>query len=209
MATKVATLPNVHSWSPTEARTGRTRQRYAADAEGGNVRLCCGCVPVVLSEGGEKRVILISSRKKNWTLPKGGWEKDETAMEAALRETFEEAGVVGDIVDETPLCAINYESCKNASCCRVHFYAMLVTDVLSHWPEEDQRNRIVVSLPEARQLISKPWMHEALDAVEAISFKPSLTPTPARSSDTEAIAEADDAIMQQMKWITAAPGLVP
>lgn len=28
---------------------------------------------------------------------KGGWEKDESIEEAALRETVEEAGVVGDV----------------------------------------------------------------------------------------------------------------
>ncbi|MCI12140.1 nudix hydrolase 4, partial [Trifolium medium] len=29
--------------------------------------------------------------------PKGGWETDETMEQAALRETIEEAGVVGNI----------------------------------------------------------------------------------------------------------------
>ena len=32
--------------------------------------------------------------KGKWVLPKGGWETDETALEAAKRETFEEAGVI-------------------------------------------------------------------------------------------------------------------
>ena len=40
--------------------------------------------------------LLVSSHntKGKWVLPKGGWEVDETAEEAATRETFEEAGVV-------------------------------------------------------------------------------------------------------------------
>ncbi|MFS8016413.1 putative hydrolase [Helianthus anomalus] len=29
--------------------------------------------------------------------PKGGWESDETMMEAALRESVEEAGVFGTV----------------------------------------------------------------------------------------------------------------
>lgn len=201
MATKVATLPKVPSWAVTEARTGRTLQRYAADSQRGPVRLCCGCVPVFLSESGEKRVLLVSSRKKSWTLPKGGWEEDETAQEAASRETFEEAGVVGDLVEDNPLCIIEYESYKNGSCCRVRFYAMLVNDVLDHWPEQDSRDRIVVTVQEARQLISKAWMHEALDAVEAMAL------VPQRGQTRVCLEEGLSA--NHMKWITTVPEVPP
>ena len=51
-----------------------------------------------------------SSRKEAWILPKGGWESDETMEESALRETFEEAGVLGTlgpVLDE-----IEYETRK-------------------------------------------------------------------------------------------------
>jgi diphosphoinositol-polyphosphate diphosphatase len=51
-----------------------------------------GCVPIV--EGG--RILFVSSRRKpEWILPKGGWEKDEQMEESAIRECFEEAGVLG------------------------------------------------------------------------------------------------------------------
>lgn len=44
----------------------------------------------------DNSVLLVSSHsnKEKWALPKGGWEIDETALEAAKRETFEEAGVL-------------------------------------------------------------------------------------------------------------------
>lgn len=44
------------------------------------------------------RILLCSSAKKQeWILPKGGWESDETVEESALRECYEEAGVLGTL----------------------------------------------------------------------------------------------------------------
>ena len=45
-------------------------------------------------------VLLVSSKKEpgNWIFPKGHVESGETAREAALRETEEEAGVSGDML---------------------------------------------------------------------------------------------------------------
>ena len=72
-----------------EARVGRSKQRYDA----GGIRLVAVCAAVR-----KGKVVLISSRSKpEWILPKGGWETDETAEEAARREAREEAGVDGTI----------------------------------------------------------------------------------------------------------------
>ncbi|KAG6497797.1 hypothetical protein ZIOFF_045703 [Zingiber officinale] len=42
-------------------------------------------------------VLVVSSTKKRAEImfPKGGWEADETMIQAAYRETYEEAGVLG------------------------------------------------------------------------------------------------------------------
>ncbi|KAJ3392872.1 hypothetical protein HDU84_003356 [Entophlyctis sp. JEL0112] len=92
---------------PTSSRTGRSRQVYTAP----NVRKVVGVVPV-LPDG---RIVLVSSSSSasvlhpaaaaaaavassaKWILPKGGAETDETLVESALREAFEEAGLVGAI----------------------------------------------------------------------------------------------------------------
>lgn len=67
------------------ARSGREKQRYDGDT-----RLVAGCLPV-MPDG---RVLLIGSvTRTDWVLPKGGWEDDETSVEAAVREAYEEAGV--------------------------------------------------------------------------------------------------------------------
>jgi ADP-ribose pyrophosphatase YjhB (NUDIX family) len=78
-----------------ESRQGRSLQRWESDAKTGlNLRLVAGCVPL-LKDG---RVMLISSGKlTEWVLPKGGWEMDECLEEGAIRECFEEAGVLGTL----------------------------------------------------------------------------------------------------------------
>lgn len=75
------------------SRQGRSSQRWLTDSfTNETVRLVSGCVPIL--KGG--KILLVSaSRKAEWILPKGGWEQDESAEESAIRECFEEAGVLG------------------------------------------------------------------------------------------------------------------
>lgn len=75
------------------SRNGRMSQRWYTDPQNQRVyRMVTGCVPIV--EGG-KILFVSASRKPEWILPKGGWESDEAMEESAIRESFEEAGVVG------------------------------------------------------------------------------------------------------------------
>eukprot|EP00557_Chaetoceros_sp_GSL56_P001203 CAMPEP_0176490500 /NCGR_PEP_ID=MMETSP0200_2-20121128/7905_1 /TAXON_ID=947934 /ORGANISM="Chaetoceros sp., Strain GSL56" /LENGTH=451 /DNA_ID=CAMNT_0017887813 /DNA_START=638 /DNA_END=1993 /DNA_ORIENTATION=- len=92
----------------TESRNGRDHQRFASDPLTGQMfRLTTGSVPI-LNDG---RILLISSsRKEEWILPKGGWESDETLEVSALRETYEEGGILGTLGPK--LTEIEYETRK-------------------------------------------------------------------------------------------------
>ncbi|KAH9743081.1 Nudix hydrolase 12 [Citrus sinensis] len=104
-----------------EARTGRLRQRYD-----NNFRLVSGCIPYRLTKDAEDEnedtqtrieVLMVSSpNRSDLVFPKGGWENDETVMEAACREALEEAGVRGklnlNIQDAFQLC--RYEWMREA-----------------------------------------------------------------------------------------------
>ena len=54
-----------------------------------------------------------ASKRKEWIIPKGGWETDESMEEGAQRETYEEAGVYG--VLGPALQTITYESRKKST----------------------------------------------------------------------------------------------
>jgi diphosphoinositol-polyphosphate diphosphatase len=96
------------------SRVGRDLQRYSFDLSGsedsqteGFARLTTGTIPI-LKDG---RVLLVSSSTgTSWVLPKGGWETDEVQPVGAIRETFEEAGVVGML--GPPLPSATYETRK-------------------------------------------------------------------------------------------------
>jgi diphosphoinositol-polyphosphate diphosphatase len=90
------------------SRNGRECQRWFQDPSSQTLyRMVTGCVPIV--EGG-KILFVSASRKAEWILPKGGWEQDEDMEESAIRECFEEAGVVGILGPR--LTEIEYETRK-------------------------------------------------------------------------------------------------
>ncbi|XP_065010839.1 nudix hydrolase 12, mitochondrial-like isoform X6 [Musa acuminata AAA Group] len=88
------------SSSPLLSRKGRQQQRYDNQR-----RLVAGCIPYKLNREDDTQsddlldrveVLMISSPGRyDLIFPKGGWETDETAGEAACREALEEAGVRG------------------------------------------------------------------------------------------------------------------
>ncbi len=114
------------------------------------------CIP--LTQDGN--VVLISSRSGSWILPKGGWEKDETAREAAARETYEESGVRG-FVGLEPLAEISYRS-KRGEACQLLLFVMEVTEILTEWPESLVRQRKLFSLSEAINVCGKEEHRGAL-----------------------------------------------
>lgn len=143
-----------------ESRTGRSKQRYG---EGGE-RLVAGLVPL---NAAKTHVLLIQSTSRNsWVIPKGGWESDESCTEAAQREAWEEAGIV---------CNIDYDlgqiresrapksMSKDAPKALYQFYEATVTAEHADWPEKHKRNRQWATYAEAEKaLTARPELLEAL-----------------------------------------------
>lgn len=109
-------------------------------------------------------VLLIqSTRRKGWVLPKGGWESDETCQEAASREAWEEAGIsvqidydLGTIEESRP-----GKSKKEPS--TYHFFQGTVLSEFADWPEKEKRERQWFTYTEAYETLSgRPELQEAL-----------------------------------------------
>jgi len=150
------------------ARTGRERQRYGTAGE----RLVAGSVPVrrrselsASTSASEWEVLLISSRRGNgWVIPKGGWENNESAEEAAMRESWEEAGVRGSL---TPLGQFQFSSKADDSSCTASVYIMRVSEESLDFPECPERERVWCSLPDALSHCRSNWMRDALQQAAA------------------------------------------
>jgi 8-oxo-dGTP pyrophosphatase MutT (NUDIX family) len=117
---------------------------------------------VVRLDGKEPQVLLVTARRnpKNWIFPKGHIEKGETSEAAALRETREEAGVVGKLIGPAGVLEYGFLGAK----ARVEYFLVEFTG--DSGPPEDGRRRTWCTLDNAlsrlsykntRKLLRKAW----------------------------------------------------
>ncbi|KAI7863408.1 NUDIX hydrolase domain-like protein [Spinellus fusiger] len=138
-----------------KARHGHNQDR----TDENNVRQVAGCLPI---DPKSKRVLLISSRKKAnaWVLPKGGWETNETKEQAALRETWEEAGVKGVIYRHVGV----FVDKSNKGKVKAHHwvYELEIYEVMKKFPERKKRERRWFTYEESLLAVKSPFIKEAL-----------------------------------------------
>lgn len=110
-------------------------------------------------------VLLIqSTRRKSWVLPKGGWESDETCEQAASREAWEEAGItiqidytLGSIEEKRPAKASKDKALY-------YFYQATVLEELDDWPERHKRERQWFTYSQAMEILAtRPELQEAIE----------------------------------------------
>lgn len=128
-------------------------------------RLVAGVVPL---NAARTHVLLIqSTRRAGWVLPKGGWETDESCTEAAQREAWEEAGIVCNIdydLGQVTEARTPKQISKDAPKSLYQFYEVTVTREENDWPEKHKRNRKWATYTEARQdMQTRPELLEALE----------------------------------------------
>jgi 8-oxo-dGTP pyrophosphatase MutT (NUDIX family) len=135
------------------------------------------------------RLLAVSASKAtDWILPKGGWERFESATECAFRETLEEAGVFGPLLapgyyalpvanddddvtlpppptlpaSPSPLCALSYSSPRQVPHA-AYLYLQLVSHALAEYPERD-RGRAWLTVEEAAACVHRVHMLGAVRA---------------------------------------------
>ncbi len=105
--------------------------------------------------------LITSISKGHWGFPKGIIDPGETAVQTALKEAEEEAGLYGEIEGE-PLG--EYEYRKWGTVLVVTGLLMRVAEEAEHWDEADVRRRLWCPPDEARANICRPEVRELLDA---------------------------------------------
>jgi phosphohistidine phosphatase len=99
----------------------------------------------------ELEILLISTRSgKNWTIPKGIILDKLEDSESAVKEAFEEAGLIGNL-DETISWQFRFR--KWGGICDVKLYPMHVEKELDDFPENEFREKKWLSVDEAVKLV--------------------------------------------------------
>lgn len=129
-------------------------------------RLVAGVVP--LSADRSKVLVVESTRRGGWVLPKGGWETDEgTAQDAACREAWEEAGIVCRVqrdLGAIPESRGPDQLTAQAPKASYRFFDVIVEKEERQWPEMHKRNRTWLSYAEAVVAFAdRPELLEALN----------------------------------------------
>ncbi|OAC98860.1 hypothetical protein MUCCIDRAFT_174549, partial [Mucor lusitanicus CBS 277.49] len=148
------------------------RHGHAQDVFDENgVRQVAGCLPI---DPIHKRFLLVSSSSNPgaWVIPKGGWEKDETQKQAAMRETWEEAGVKGVITRHIGVFA---EKAKTGVKAHHWIYEMEIKEVTKKFPEQKKRERRWFTYDEAVLVVKANYIH---DALSMSSLSPLVHPNP-------------------------------
>lgn len=168
--------PNLPVKSQT-AREGRENQRYNSET---GARIVAGCM--CLNETKDKIIMISSSKHKNrWIVPKGGNELDESELETAVRETWEEAGVEGIIIkklpvvldsrgSQAPVIKGEFDPDVATSKSEFHFFELQVDQLSTSWPEMKKRQRRWCTYSEAKHELLKLKRPELVDALNMSSI---------------------------------------
>lgn len=111
------------------------------------------------------QILLITSRgSKRWILPKGWPMKDRPPGQAALREAYEEAGVIGRVA-ETPLGLVPYrkvmDNGEELPCVGI-IYPVRVALLKAEYPEAGERKRKWFSRKKAAKQVLEPELARLL-----------------------------------------------
>lgn len=159
-----------------KSRVGRDNQRYNPET---GARMVAGCICFNTTKD---KVVMISSsaHPDKWVFPKGGIELDEGEdfVVSAVRETWEEAGCEGRILNKlpvvldsrgskAPIIQTDFDPKKVVPRLEFHFYEMLVAELHHTWPELDSRQRRWCTYLEAKHELLKAKRPELVTALDA------------------------------------------
>ncbi|GJD60464.1 hypothetical protein MPEAHAMD_0602 [Methylobacterium frigidaeris] len=154
----------------------------------GEPRRQVAVLPVRSGPGGALQVMLITSREtRRWVVPKGWPMKGLKNYEAAAREAYEEAGLIGR-VGRRALGSYFYHKrlkSRDAVLCQVQVFRLEVRKQLKTWPEQNERECRWFSVPEAAEAVTEAGLAALIRAAGAEGAKARKAKVKAASKNPE------------------------
>ncbi|MBX2976224.1 MAG: NUDIX hydrolase [Ignavibacteriaceae bacterium] len=122
-----------------------------------------GVIPYRIINKKLEILLITSTRKKKWIIPKGFVEFRLSALESAIKEAYEEAGVVGE--GDIPELGY-YEIQKDIGRIEVKVYPMKVLTILDSYPEENLRRRKWFDFEDAIEKVNNPLIAKLLNELK-------------------------------------------
>ena len=121
-----------------------------------------GSIPFDVIDNQIALLFVTSQTRGRWVLPKGLAKQGETPHQTCERESFEEAGISGIVMEDFPITLpIQRKNTDQANAVPVTYYPLLVEQQSKDWPEIDKRERHWALLSEVDEVIE----HEDLQAL--------------------------------------------
>jgi 8-oxo-dGTP pyrophosphatase MutT (NUDIX family) len=125
-----------------------------------------GVIPYRIREGKIEILLVTSSSRKNWIVPKGWVEPFMSSSKSAAKEACEEAGILGNVIKP----AIGtYRDRKWGLTYSVEIFVMRVETVLEEWDEASRRKRRWYSLSKACKQVKKAELKQMLEKLRSPS----------------------------------------
>ncbi len=119
---------------------------------------------------GQLRILLVGSRRNGrWGVPKGHLDPGETSAQAAGREAFEEAGVLGD-VEATIFGSFSYHKDSSPHHYHVSVHFLRVAEVRLDFPEKGTRKQKWFPLKVAIRDAAQPGLKALLSKLEGMEL---------------------------------------
>jgi 8-oxo-dGTP pyrophosphatase MutT (NUDIX family) len=130
-------------------------------------------IPFRLDGNGVEEVLLLTSRgTKRWIIPKGWPMRNMSPAAAAAREAYEEAGLEGRVLSESPIGRFHYRKVDegvSSELIAVDVFLMRVARQLDTWPEQSERDTRWFRPDRAATLVAEPELAALLSDIRRIA----------------------------------------
>jgi 8-oxo-dGTP pyrophosphatase MutT (NUDIX family) len=140
-------------------------------AKEGEIQVQFGALPFSFDSLGRPQFLLVTSRgNRDWIIPKGWPIRKLTPAATAAREAYEEAGLLGAVVNDNPIGSYRYAKRRRALrflCFEVSVFLFAVERQLTKWPEKAERKTRWFGPREAVARVASAEMNGLAEVLEA------------------------------------------